>query len=273
MDFDVKGLKINNMLPQTCKNILVLVVCLQCKVNIVLQSFQNRNHVSIKENMNLHWTKKTKGKQGTLLSHFRSRRHATAFWHLPESPCLSCTHHLSHQHLFSSISLSVSHYPWEKDSDHSHLTLNLYVCIQRSFWGCIFVQGCPINLSASLHNAGRKSQWCHLHMQRNPARQHDLEESYYKWFNNIGIHKTCVIMPDDAVLLKAVAGFVHLKQSRWTLVPGLCNCCWSISKHSSPHLWASRHPWNFSPLYPSRPPAHPKAPLHLLLISRSDTLN
>ncbi len=167
-----------------------------------------------------------------------------------------------------------------KDSDHSHLTLNLYVCIQRSFWGCIFVHGCPINLSATSKAVCTMQGGDHNDVTFTCTEIQPIDTTYKSHITNdliiLGlqwIHKTCVIMPDDAVLLKAVAGFVHLKQSRWTLVPGLCNCCWSVSKHCSHHPWSSRHPWNFGPLYPSRPPAHPKAPFHLLLISRSDTLN
>lgn len=178
--------------------------------------------------------------------------------YIPESPCLYPSHIiLSHQHLFF-LSPSVFPIILLKATDHSHLTLQ-FVCM----YSRVFLR---MHICVRMSNkSGRRSQWCHLHLHWNLARQYES--------NDISFPLTCVIMPDDAALLKAVGVFVHLKGSRWTLVPGLCNCCWSISKHSSPRPWSSRHPWNLGPLHPSCPPAHPKAPLHLLLISRSDTLN
>ncbi len=85
----------------------------------MLQSSQNRNHVNIKENefeleleMNLHWTKKPQGKQGT--SHFRSRLCAIAFWHVYLRAPVYPEHIISPISILFPISLSVSHYPSKK---------------------------------------------------------------------------------------------------------------------------------------------------------------
>ncbi len=176
------------LIPFTKINKYIIVFnCLQWKVNTVLQFSQNRNHVNIKENMNLHWTKKPQGKQGT--SHFRSRLCAIAFWHVYLRAPVYPEHIISPISILFPISLSVSHYPSEKQwplSSHpqfvcmySKVFLRMHICAQVSYKSFSDKQ-------SSLHNAVRRSQWCHLHLHWNPAHQHDLQESYYKWFINIG---------------------------------------------------------------------------------------
>lgn len=133
---------------------ILFLFCLKCTVNVVLQpAFQTRNHVNFKENEFTLDKKKTKKKHQRQIGDFAFsfQKSTTCHW------CLAYTwepvypsHFISPISIFLPTSLSVSHYPSERQWPLPLiLPLNLYVCIQESFWGCIFVQGCPINLSAT----------------------------------------------------------------------------------------------------------------------------